>query len=712
MTDDLVKILDGNTFVVSDARGDIDASPTDPTGLFSFDTRYISTWVLTVNGERLGALSVDDLNYFETRFFLVPGTGTVYVDAKLSVIRRRSIHDGFHEELTILNHDDQPLDLLVRIEAGADFADLFEVKDALAKKGKYYTKMDRGRLVFGYERETYHRETGVSSSAPAKVDEHGLSFPVHLEPHGEWTTELQVTPVMLRSDGKSPIVRQVDGDRTEMLADLEKWVADAPSLHCDWESLTTTYRRSLVDLAALRFSPVLAGHRSLPAAGLPWFMTMFGRDSILTSLQALPFTPELAATTISMLGHWQGTRLDDFRDEDPGRIAHEIRYGELTAFEERPHSPYYGTADATQLFVVLLDEYELWTGDTSLVRRHEAEARAALSWIDEYADLMGNGYVSYQRRNKQTGLENQCWKDSWDSISYRDGRLPGFPRATCELQGYAYDAKVRGARLARRIWRDPEYADRLEREAADLKRRFNRDFWIEDRQYFALALDADGKQVDALSSNIGHLLWSGIVEKSKARAIVRHLFGPDMFSGWGIRTLAAGQGRYNPIGYHVGTVWPFDNSFIAWGLRRYGYKEEAARLAAGILDAADFFDGRLPEAFGGYDRDLTKYPVQYPTACSPQAWSTGAPLLFLRTMLGLEPEGDHLVVDPALPIGIGRIELLDIPGRWGHVDAFGRGRVEVDKRRALRPQLGTAKPTRPARPAKPTKAAARAARVR
>jgi glycogen debranching enzyme len=483
-----------------------------------------------------------------------------------------------------------------------------------------------------------------------------------------------------------------------MLDDLEKWVARAPRVECDWEPLTATYRRSLVDLAALRFSPMIAGHRSLPAAGLPWFMTMFGRDSILTSLQTLPFTPELASTTVHVLGRWQGSRVDDFRDEDPGRILHEMRYGELTAFEERPHSPYYGNADATPLFVVLLDEYERWTGDTALVRRYEFEARAALNWIDEYADLMGNGYISYQRRNEETGLANQCWKDSWDSISYRDGRLPGFPRATCELQGYAYDAKVRGARLARHVWRDPAYADRLEREAADLKRRFNRDFWIEDRQYYALALDADGSRVDALSSNIGHLLWSGIVDKSKAKAVARHLLGPGLFGGWGVRTLADGEGRYNPIGYHVGTVWPFDNSFIAWGLRRYGFKEEAARIAAGILDAADFFDGRLPEAFGGYDRALTKYPVQYPTACSPQAWSTGTPLRLLRTLLGLEPVDSHLVVDPALPVGIGRLELLDIPGRWGRIDAFGRGRVEVGRRGDLRPQLGAARaPSRPGR---------------
>jgi glycogen debranching enzyme len=470
--------------------------------------------------------------------------------------------------------------------------------------------------------------------------------------------------------------------------DLEKWVLGAPRLECDWDSLKSTYRRSLVDLAALRFSPIIAGGHSLPAAGLPWFMTMFGRDSILTSLQALPFTSELAATTLRVLGDWQGRCVDDFRDEDPGRILHEMRYGEMTAFEERPQSPYYGTADATPLYVVLLDEYERWTGDATLVRQFELEARAALNWIDEYANLLGNGYVAYQAREPRTGLENQCWKDSWDSISYHDGRLPGFPRATCELQGYAYDAKKRGARLAREIWSDPEYADRLDKDADECKRRFNNDYWISDRQYYALALDADGSQVDALASNMGHLLWSGIVDDTKAEAVVGHLLGRRLFSGWGVRTLAEGEARFNPIGYHVGTVWPFDNSFIAWGLRRYGFKEEAARLAAGILDAADFFEGRLPEAFAGYDRALTKYPVQYPTACSPQAWSTGAPLLFLRTMLGLEPIGDHLVVDPALPVGIGRIELLDIPGRWGHIDAFGRGRMEVDYGRRLHPQLG------------------------
>jgi glycogen debranching enzyme len=688
MNDDLVKILDGNTFVVSDSRGDIEASLTDPTGLFSFDSRFLSTWILTVNGERLNPLSVDDLQYFETRFFLVPGTGTVYVDAKLSVIRRRAVGDGFHEELTILNHDAKPVDLKVRIDAASDFADLFEVKDALEKKGRYYTRVEKGNLVLGYERESFGRQTAISATAPAKVDKKGLTFAVHIEPQGSWTTDLDV--VTAAGAGGTYVRPKYEGGerraRPNMERSLERWLRDAPRLESDLDSLRVTYRRSLVDLAALRFSPPITGQRSLPAAGLPWFMTLFGRDSILTSLQALPFTPELAATTLHALGDWQGSRVDDFRDEDPGRILHEMRYGEMTAFEERPHSPYYGCADATPLYVVLLDEYERWTGDRRLVRELENEARAALNWIDEYADLMGNGYVWYQRRNEETGLENQCWKDSWDSISYKDGRLPGFPRATAELQGYAYDAKIRGARLARDIWKDPRFADELERQAADLKRRFNRDFWVKDGGYFALALDTEGNQVDSLTSNNGHLLWSGIVDKSKAKAVVRQLMGPRLFSGWGVRTLAEGEGRYNPIGYHVGTVWPFDNSFIAWGLRRYGFKEEAARIASGILDAAEFFQGRLPEAFGGYERGVTKYPVQYPTACSPQAWSTGTPLLLLRTMLGLEPQGEHLIVDPALPDSIGLLALLDIPGRWGRVDAFARRR---DLLEPLRPRRGS-----------------------
>jgi glycogen debranching enzyme len=685
VTDQLVQILEGNTFVVSDERGDIEASSTDPTGLFSFDTRFLSRWVLTINGQRLTALSTDDLQYFQARFFLVPGSGTVYIDATLSVIRERDVApDGFHEDLRVLNHQDQPVDLDIRIEAASDFADLFEVKDALRKKGSYQARVAGNSLVLGYRRDTYERETWISATARASLDEKALSFRVTVPPHGEWNTELDIvaTANAPQELPGAPIGVRAAHGRHEVQRDLArglaKWLERAPTVECDWKAVERIYRRCMTDLAALRFTTLTMHGRALPAAGLPWFMTIFGRDSIFTSLQALPFTSELAATTLLALAERQGTRIDDFRDEDPGRILHEMRYGEMTAFEERPQSPYYGTADATPLFVVLLDEYERWTGDTKLARDLERAARAALNWIDEYADLQGNGYVSYQRR-KDTGLENQCWKDSWDSISYRNGDLPGFPRATCELQGYAYDAKMRGARLAREVWKDPAFADRLEKEAADLKRRFNRDFWVANGEYFAVALDADGRQVDSLTSNIGHLLWSGIVEKSKAKAIARHLLGPQLFSGWGVRTLAEGEARYNPIGYHVGTVWPFDNSFIAWGLRRYGFKQEAAAIVAGTMAAAEVFHGRLPEAFGGYPRSSTGYPVQYPTACSPQAWSTGAPLLMLRAGLGLEPDGEHLIVDPALPQLFGHLEILDVPGRWKRIDVCGRGHIDTDR---------------------------------
>ena len=338
-----VKILDGNTFVVSDDRGDIEASLTDPTGLFSFDTRFLSKWVLTVNGERLASLSVDDLQYFETRFFLVPGTGTVYVDAKLSVIRHRTVSEGFREELTLLNHDDKPVDVVVRFDADCDFADLFEVKDALEKKGSYSQRASGRTLTLAYQRETFSRATTISSSQPCSIDEGALTFEARIGPHESWSTVLDVAIDVLGPSNDAHVgASGARRSRTNMADNLARWVDGAPRLECDWEPLRATYRRSLVDLAALRFSPISAGRHSLPAAGLPWFMTLFGRDSIFTSLQALPFTPELAATTLRELALRQGTRIDDFRDEDPGRILHEMRYGEMTAFEERPHSPYYG----------------------------------------------------------------------------------------------------------------------------------------------------------------------------------------------------------------------------------------------------------------------------------------------------------------------------------------------------------------------------------
>src|SRR5215472_5807729 len=675
-----VSILEGDTFVVSDRRGDIAISSEEAQGLFQGDTRYLSRWVLTVNGELPNPLSTDDVNYFSSQFFLVPGTGTVYVDSPMSIVRQRAVGGGFHEELKVTNHKAKPLDLDIRIEADADFADLFQVKDALLNRaGKFYKRVDGNRLVLGYQREKFVRETWVTSSAPAEIDEKGFRFRVHLEPHGEWRTALDVLAAIDGTEGikKKPKYKDVHDTPTPNVGmSLQRWMAGAPQLDSSWIDFEKIYERSLVDLAALRFFSPYAPGEALPAAGLPWFMALFGRDSIFTSYQALPFVPELAAATIRVLAMRQGTRRDDFRDEEPGKILHESRMGELTAFEERPHSPYFGASDATPLFLVLLDEFERWTGRADLVRKFETEARAALGWIDEYGDRDGDGYVEYERRNKETGIENQCWKDSWDSIAFSDGTLGHTPIATCEIQGYVYDAKRRCARLAREFWNDPETAKRLEKEAAELKRKFNQDFWIPEKQFFALALDGKKRKVDSLTSNVGHLLWSGIVEDDKAEACARHLVGPRLFSGWRVRTMAVGEGSYNPIGYHVGTVWPFDNSFIAQGLRNYGFQKEAAIVALGNLEAARFFDYRLPEAFAGYAREETNFPVEYPTACSPQAWSAGAPLLFLRSMLGLEPVSGKLLVDPAVPKQIQWLELLGIPGRWGRADAFARGLIE------------------------------------
>jgi glycogen debranching enzyme len=662
-------ILEGNTFVVSDRRGDVEASPSETVGLFVDDTRFLSRWVLTVDGRRPTVLSTDDIEYFEAQFFLAPSSGTVYVDAALSLMRKRTVGRGFYESITVSNHATKPASIEIRIEADADFADLFEVKDVLKKKGNMYRRVEKDRLVLGYERGEYVRETRIVAPG-SSIDEGGLTYRVALEPHGEWSTRLEVRVVSSSEAVQHDTTDQL-ATRDERQKRLKHVLTEAPRVRTDWPDLLSTYQRSVVDLAALRYFPLLAPG-SLPAAGLPWFMAVFGRDSLITSFQALPFAPELAATTLRVLAARQGTRLDAFRDEEPGKILHESRMGEMTAFAERPHSPYFGSADATPLFLVLLDEYELWTGDADLVRQLDQPARAALRWLDEYGDRMHNGYVSYQRRNEETGLENQCWKDSWNSILFRDGSLPAFPRACCEIQGYAYDARVRCARLARTFWNDPAFALHLEEQAADLKERFNRDFWMPDRECFALAIDGKGRQVDSITSNIGHLLWSGIVDYEKAPHVVRHLMSDQLFSGWGVRTMAEGEGGYNPIGYHVGTVWPHDNSIIALGLNRYGYREESARIASGILQAATYFRFRLPEAFAGYARARTLFPVEYPTACSPQAWATGAPLIFLRTMLGLEPRGNRLTVDACLPPDMEWLEVRGLRGRWGVMDAVGR----------------------------------------
>ena len=671
MSDNSISILDGSTFLVSNRNGDIDAQPDEPEGLFFKDMRHLSKWKLTINGITLDVLSTDSIEYYYAQHFCVPPTGTIYKNPSLSVVRQRSVGNGFVEDLTVLNHGTEEQKVELRLDFGADFCDLFEVKDALTKKGKYYQERRDGRQVLGYKRDDFLRETLVLSTvSPAEQAADHFVFHLALQPKSVWSTSLHVTPVTGETV-HHPKFATTEGD--SMRRNLTEWIDAAPTVTCRPEAIRL-YVRSLMDIAALRFRPDTLAEHCLPAAGLPWFMAVFGRDSLITSYEMLPFNSELAAATLRALAHAQGKKEVELTEEEPGRILHELRFGELTHFHERPQSPYYGASDATPLFLILLDEYERWTGDVSLVRALEPNARAALDWIDHFGDRDGDGYIEYERKTK-LGLDNQCWKDSWNSILFHDGTVAPTPRATCEIQGYAYDAKVRCARLAREIWHDEVLAVKLETDAAELKRRFNEDFWISDREFFAVALDGRKRKVDSLCSNIGQLLWSGIVEDDKAQAVRDHLMSPRMFSGWGIRTMAEGEGGYNPIEYHDGTVWPHDCNLIAAGLARYGFRKDAVDVIAGIFEASFFFDHRLPEVFAGYERAKTRYPVQYTTACIPQAWAAASPMLGIRTLLGLEPKGGELTSckDPILPYWMGTLTVDGIPGRWGRAKVVAQG---------------------------------------
>jgi glycogen debranching enzyme len=673
-----INCLEGSTFMVSDIVGDAGPDPDEVLGLFYRDMRHLSRWQLAIDGERLDALSNGASGYPSATFFLA-GPRTVYQNPTLSVIRERTLGQGsgedLHEKLTVINSGREAMVIELSMNFDADFADLFEIKEKqLTKKGTISRRVHSQRVELIYQREDFERRTIVNAEG-ARLSQGAAEFLLRLGPAESWSRTLQVTfksvapraePAAVSGPPSSEVKRpQVMSHRDRM----DAWLEAAPEVRASWDSLRHTYERSLRDLAALRLqAQALPEGAAVPAAGLPWFMAVFGRDSLITSYQALPFVPQLASATLQVLARWQAQMWDDFRDAEPGKILHELRFGELTYFREWPQSPYYGSADSTPLFLILLDEYERWSGDTDLVAELEPHGRAALDWLEHHGDLDGDGYLKYQSRNLGSGLANQCWKDSWDSIVHPDGQLASLPRATCELQGYAYDARIRIARLAREVWHDSATADRLERDAAELKTRFNSDFWVAGDDFFALALDGDKQQVPTLTSNMGHLLWSGIVDDSKVDAVVDHLMGNRLFSGWGVRTLAMGQPAFNPLGYHDGTVWPHDNSLIAAGLARYKRREEAGRIALAMFEASAYFDHRLPEVFAGYPRSLTEFPVEYPTACSPQAWAAGTPLLLLRVLLGLEPRDHNLTCTPYVPRAIGSLGLTGVPGRWGRAD--------------------------------------------
>jgi glycogen debranching enzyme len=551
-------------------------------------------------------------------------------------------------------------------------------------------------LAFGYEHGEFRVRTTVRESEsalltgappryervgdppPARVDGDDLVWNLELQPRQAWTSVLRVG-VGVDDRVLEPLHKDFGEEQEHAEGALTRWLAAVPRFRSDNHRLRNVFRTSVLDLAALRVAGRFRDHDYVLPAGLPWFMTLFGRDTIITALEALWEGPELARGALWLLAGLQGRNVDGFRDEEPGKILHEIRQGELTVLGEMPYSPYYGTIDATPLWIILLSEYWRFSGDDEFVRSLWVNAVAAVEWIDRYGDRDGDGYVEYQTRSPQ-GLGNQCWKDSWDGIRFADGDLPYLPIATAETQGYVYDAKLRMAELAEGPMGQAEVASRLRREAKDLRDRFERDYWSEERGgYFVVGLDGDKRQIDSVTSNMGHLLWSGIVSEDRARIVAGHLFSDDMFSGWGVRTMSRQHAGYNPIGYHVGTVWPHDNTIVAMGLARYGCRDEANRIITAQLEAAGFTGNRLPEAFAGYDRSVARFPVPYPTACSPQAWATGAPFVFISVMLGLGAHGKKVSLDPHVPDEIGAISIDGVHafGTRFHVEARGmEGTVE------------------------------------
>ncbi|MBA3425084.1 MAG: amylo-alpha-1,6-glucosidase [Rubrobacter sp.] len=635
----VASVVSPGAYAVSDEGGDFDGDAGQ--GLYYRDMRHLSGFVLRVNGE-----------FPEPEGFRDSGPEADFrlASSGLRILRRRRVGAGMEETLEVSNRSEGEMEAVLSLECSADFRDVYEVRDYArpSVRGEISEEVGEGCLRFAYRREDFSRGTVVRVS--------GGDTEAVAEPG-------RISCACRLGSGESKVLRVTvsleEGGREVRLRESAPLFGAAPRLETGWGALRESWERSVVDLESLSFD---AGEGLLvPAAGAPWFMALFGRDSLITAYQTMILSPEPAKNALRALARWQAEARDDFTDAEPGKIPHELRVGELAFFGESPETPYYGTADATPLFLILLHEVWRWTGDDAFVREMEGVARAALAWVLDEADKV-SGYVAYETRST-TGLQNQGWKDSANSMLFRDGTLAEGSIALCEVQGYVYDAFLRTAKLAGGIWDDERLARDLGERAAELKARFDCDFWMPERGYFALALDHEGRRVDSITSNAGHLLWSGIVPEDKARLVADRLAGNTMFSGWGIRTMAVGEGGYDPDSYHNGSVWPHDNALIAGGLRRYGFREEANRVARALLDAAPHFDHRLPEVFGGHPREEGRGPVEYPTSCSPQAWAAGTIPLLVRAMLGIEPDPETrtLLSAPVVPEAAGDLRLEGVP---------------------------------------------------
>ncbi|MDQ3145468.1 MAG: amylo-alpha-1,6-glucosidase [Actinomycetota bacterium] len=673
VTGSAVTLVEESTFCISSPSGDIE--PGTAQGLMLADTRLLSTFDLRVDGWPLEALTALVGDPFTATFVSRTSPSQGLADSTLVVFRHRYVGRGLREDLVVRNHGEEPVTCVLEVRVDADFADLFEVKEGRVGSGRErQVEVGRGRITID--------ACGPDDDGPRRrgvvVDVHGFdetrcpglaTAEVVIGPQGEWRGCLSVAAVI---DGVVVAPRYACGQPVEEATPSERltrWRRQVPVVLSDHNGLDTAVRRSQEDLGALRMFDPDHPDRTVIAAGAPWFMTVFGRDSLLTSSMALLVDPDLALGVLQTLARFQGTEVVADTEEEPGRILHEMRFGTASSLSLGGGSIYYGTVDATPLFVMLLGELRRWGLAADLVDDLLPHADRALDWITEFGDRDGDGYVEYERASPK-GLRNQGWKDSWDGVRAADGRLGEGPIALAEVQGYVYSAYLARSYFALEAG-DAALADRWRVRAADLKVAFNRDFWQEDGGWFVLGLDGDKRPLDALASNVGHCLWTGIVDEDKAAAVAASLVSPAMFTGWGIRTLASTMAGYNPTSYHNGSVWPHDSAIAVAGLMRYGFVEEAQRVAMGLLDAAAASGGRLPELFGGLDRAELGVPLGYPASCSPQAWAAAAPLLVLRSLLRLDPWVPHgkVWLAPALPPTIRHLWVDRIP--------LGGGRVRV-----------------------------------
>jgi glycogen debranching enzyme len=668
-----ITLVEGSSFAISRLNGDIE--PGGAQGLFFEDTRFVSAWRLRVDGAGLQSLASIPLLPFAAMFVSRGQPRPDQSDSTLFVERSRYVGNGMREDLVLRNFGREPAVCSITFDLVADFAHLFEVKESRVQvRGDHSAAVAGTVMRFAYDNSGVSRCLEVVFPPEACVTPGLAELDVVVPPGGQWSTTLEFRlavdgePVELRYEAGAPVELSTPVRR------LRQWESTAPRVHCDDEGVNATFRQSQRDLGALRIFDPEHPERAAIAAGAPWFMTLFGRDSLLTSLMTLDVDSGLAASTLLTLARMQGERSEALTEEQPGKILHEVRRGLTTVLDAQAGSVYYGSVDSTPLFVVLLGELFEWGVDDDTLAQLLPHADRALTWVKRFGDSDGDGFVEY-RRATEHGLANQGWKDSFDGVNFADGRLAEAPIALCEVQGYVYAAFLARAEIAGKLG-DLAVAGEYRERAAALKLAFNERFWLGDRGYFAMGLDGEKAPIDSLTSNIGHCLWSGIVDDDKAKRTAEQLCGPEMFTGWGVRTLASSMARYNPVSYHNGSVWPHDTAICAAGLARYGLREEASAVTVAILQAAEAFGGRLPELFCGFDRDAFPVPVPYPASCSPQAWASAAPFLLLRdSLLRLRPSvpDGTVACTPSVPAEFGTltVENLMLGGARVSVKATG-----------------------------------------